>query len=111
LIHDRDLLFTAAFGEVLKAEELRIIPTMPQSPRMNAVCERVIGTLRRERLDWILILGESHLATVLGEYLFHYNGHRPHQSRHQRRVELNDLRSIRRKPVAAGMISKSRHAA
>jgi putative transposase len=51
---------------------------------MNAICERVIGTLRRELLDRALILGERHLALVLREYLIHYNRHRPHQSRRQR---------------------------
>jgi transposase InsO family protein len=51
---------------------------------MNAVCERVNGTLRRELLDRTLILGERHLALVLREYVTHYNGHRPHQSRQQR---------------------------
>lgn len=50
LIHDRDPIFTTAFGEVSKAEALRIITTMPQTPRMNAIRERVIGTLRRELL-------------------------------------------------------------
>ncbi|MEV6035779.1 integrase core domain-containing protein [Nonomuraea sp. NPDC052116] len=45
---------------------------------------RVIGTLRRELLDRTLILSECHLARVLDEYLMHHNGHRPHQSRHQR---------------------------
>jgi transposase InsO family protein len=82
VIHDRDPLFTAAFGEVFKTDGLRIITTMPRTPRMNAICERVIGTLRHELLDRILILGERHLALVLREYLNHYNGHRPHQSRH-----------------------------
>ena len=57
LIHDRDPLFTTAFGEVFMAEELRIITTFPRTPRMNAICERVIGTLRRELLDRTLILG------------------------------------------------------
>ena len=46
LIHDRDPLFTTAFGEVFNAEGLPIITTLPQTPRMNAVCERVIGTFR-----------------------------------------------------------------
>ena len=50
---------------------------------MNAICERVIGTLRRELLDRILILGERHLVLVPREYLTHYNRHRPHQSRQQ----------------------------
>jgi putative transposase len=61
LLHDRDPLFTATFDEVFKAEGL----TLPRTPRMNAICERVIGTLRRELLDRILILGGRHLASVL----------------------------------------------
>jgi integrase-like protein len=84
VIHDHDPLFTAAFGEVFKAEGLRIITTLPKTPRMNAICERVIGTQRRELLDRTLILGERHLSLVLREYVIHYDGHRPHQSRQQR---------------------------
>jgi putative transposase len=84
LIHDRDPVFTTAFGEVFKAEGLRIITTLPKTPQMNAICERVNETLRRELLDRILIVGERHLALVLREYAAHYNGHRPHQSRQQR---------------------------
>jgi hypothetical protein len=63
LIHDRDPLFTATFGEVFKSEELQIITTLPQTPRMNATCERVIGTLRHELLDRILILDETPSGT------------------------------------------------
>jgi transposase InsO family protein len=48
--------------------------------RDNAICERVIGTLRRELLDKILIMGEEHLSRVLTEYLHHYNHGRPHRS-------------------------------
>ncbi|MEU7739818.1 hypothetical protein [Nonomuraea sp. NPDC049158] len=62
LIHDRDPLFSSAFREVLAAEGFRITATVAQTPRMNAICERVIGTLRRELLDRILILRERHLA-------------------------------------------------
>ncbi|MFB4285871.1 MULTISPECIES: integrase core domain-containing protein [unclassified Nonomuraea] len=122
LIHDRDPLFTSAFREVFEAEGLRPVTTLPRTPRMNAICERVIGTLRRELLDRILILDERHLARVLQEYLIHYNGHRPHQSRQQRPpdiatqpsrdvTDLNDLRSIRRKPVVTGVINEYHHAA
>ena len=84
LIHDRDPVFTTVFGEVFRSEGPRIITTLPKTPRMNAVCERVNGTLRRELLDRTLIFSERHLALVLREYLIHYNRHRPHQSRQQR---------------------------
>jgi putative transposase len=119
LIHDRDPLFTIAFGEVFKAEGLRIMTTLPRTPRMNAICERVIGTLRRELLDRTLILNERHLALVLREYLKHYNRHRPHQSRQQRPPDIEtqpvrdvaDLRSVRRKSVVLGGINEYHHAA
>jgi transposase InsO family protein len=119
LVHDRDPLFTTAFGEVFKSEGLRIVTTLPRTPRMNAICERVIGTLRRELLDQTLVLGERHLARVLREYLKHYNGHRPHQSRQQRPPDIEtqpvrevaDLRSARRKPVVAGLINEYHYAA
>ena len=60
----------------------------------NAICERVIGTLRSELLDRILILGERHLVLVLREYLIHYDDHRPHQSR-QQRPPNNETQSVR----------------
>jgi transposase InsO family protein len=119
LIHDRDPVFTTAFGEVFRSEGLRIITTLPRTPRMNAICERVNGTLRRELLDRILIVGERHLARVLREYVAHYNGHRPHQSRRQRPPDMEaqpvrdvaDLRSVRRKRVVAGVVNEYHHAA
>ncbi|MFI6920005.1 integrase core domain-containing protein [Nonomuraea spiralis] len=122
LIHDRDPLFTSTFRQVFEAEGLQIITTLSRTPRMNAICERVIGTLRRELLDRILILNERHLALVLQEYLIHYNRHRPHQSRQQRPpdlttprahdvTDLNDQRTVHRRPVVAGMISEYHHAA
>src|SRR5690348_4375598 len=119
LIHDRDPLFATAFREVFKAEGLRIITTLPRTPRMNAICERVIGTLRRELLHRILILGERHLALVLREYVTHYNRHKPHQSRQQRPPDMEapsvrdvaDLRSVCRRPVIAGVINEYHHAA
>jgi hypothetical protein len=46
---------------------------------MSATCERLVGTVRRERLDRVLILGERHLCAVLTDYQAHYNTARPHQ--------------------------------
>ena len=89
---------------------------------MNAICERLIGTLRREILDRALMLGEAHLRTVLTEYQAHYNNARPHQGIAQRvpasepdtdpATEINpDTRQIRRKPILNGLINEYMHAA
>jgi putative transposase len=83
-IRDRDTKFTASFDVVFAAEGTRIIKSPVRAPRANAICERVIGTLRRECLDQMLILGRRHLETVLAEYVAHYNSHRPHRSLSQR---------------------------
>ncbi|MDA8284895.1 MAG: integrase core domain-containing protein [Actinomycetota bacterium] len=84
LIRDRDSKFTASFDAVLAADGTRTIKTPIQAPRANAICERVIGTIRRECLDRMLILGRRHLQAVLAEYVEHYNSHRPHRSLSQR---------------------------
>ena len=99
-VHDRDPLFTTAFAEVFKAEGRRSITTLPRTPGMNAICGRVIGTLRRELLDRTLILSERHLALVLRECMTRYNGHRPHRSRQQRPPDIeNAVRPGRGRPA------------
>jgi putative transposase len=65
---------------VFTAEGIRILASPPQAPRANAVCERIIGTLRREVFDRLLIVNEHHLRRVLTEYLRHYNTARPHRA-------------------------------
>jgi transposase InsO family protein len=77
LIRDRAGQFTGSFDAVFTAEGIRILPSPPQAPRANAICERIIGTLRRELLDRLLIINEHHLRQVLTEYLEHYNTARP----------------------------------
>ncbi len=79
LVRDRGPNFTAWFDAVFQAAGTRILRTAVQAPRMNAICERLVGTLRRELLDRVLILGERHLRAVLAEYQAHYNTARPHQ--------------------------------
>lgn len=80
LIRDRGPNFTRSFDAVVQATGTRILRTAVQAPRMNAICERLVGTLRRELLDRVLILGEAHLA----EYQVHSNTARPHQGLAQR---------------------------
>jgi putative transposase len=84
LIRDRGSNFTASFDAVFQAVGTRILRAAVQAPRMNAICERLVGTLRRELLDRMLILGEAHLRSVLAEYQVHYNMARPHQGIAQR---------------------------
>ena len=73
LIRDRGPNFTASFDAVFQAAGTRILRTAVQAPRMNAICGRLVGTLRRGLLDRVLILGERHLRAVLAEYQAHYN--------------------------------------
>jgi Integrase core domain len=80
LIRDRAGQFTSSFDTVLTSAAIRVLASPPQAPRANAICERVIGTLRREFLDRLLVVNEHHLRQVLTEYLLHYNTARPHRS-------------------------------
>ncbi len=83
LIRDRDTKFTAGFDAVFNTIGVRIIQTPVQAPRANAIAERWIASARRECLDRMLITGERHLRLVLGEYVDHYNSHRPHRTLQQ----------------------------
>jgi putative transposase len=73
LIRDRGSNFTRSFDAVFQATGTTILCTAVQAPRMNAICERLIGTLRRELLDRVLILNQAHLRAVLADYQEHYN--------------------------------------
>ena len=112
LIRDRAGQFTASFDAVFTAAGIRILASPPQAPRANAICERIIGTLRRELLDRLLIVNEHQLRRVLTEYLRHYNTARPHRAlgqlapalAHTRPPEVNLAEyRIRRKQVLGGL--------
>ena len=80
LVRDRDAKFPPAFDAVFAAERLHVVRTPVRAPRANAVAERWVGTVRRECLDWLLILGRRHLEVVLREFVRHYNAARPHRA-------------------------------
>src|SRR5215469_8214492 len=80
IIHDNDAIFSAELSASLTRLGLKVITTPVRSPRANSLCERLIGTLRRECLDWIIPLSEGHLRKVLTSWMAHYNRVRPHSS-------------------------------
>jgi hypothetical protein len=117
VIRDRDAKFTGVFDAIFAGEGVKTVKIPPQTPRANCYAERRVRTARAECTDRMLIYGERHLRSVLGEYAGHYNGHRPHQSRQQRPPDRDDQArvppdlQVQRRKVLGGMINEYYHAA
>jgi len=80
LIHDRDSIFSPSLDRELEGFGLRVLRTPVRAPLANAYCERLVGTIRRECLDFLIPLSESHLRVMLKQWVRHYNEGRPHMS-------------------------------
>lgn len=80
LIHDRDSIFSKALDQSVSRMGIHVIKTPVRTPVANSICERVIGTLRRECLDFVIPLNERHPYGILKEWGTHYNEGRPHMS-------------------------------
>jgi putative transposase len=80
LIHDRDRIFAKHLDDSIRALGVEVLRSPVASPKANSICERVIGTARRECLDWLIPLSESHLRGILKCWVTHYNGGRPHSA-------------------------------
>jgi putative transposase len=80
LLHDRDRIFSQALDQRVRHLGLKSLKTPPRSPQANALCERLLGTLRRECLDFLIPLTENHLRWILREWVPHYNTRRPHMA-------------------------------
>jgi transposase InsO family protein len=78
LLHDRDSIFAEHLDESIARLGIGVLKSPPRCPMANAICERVIGTIRRECLDWLIPLSESHLRSILKSWNSHYNTGRPH---------------------------------
>jgi putative transposase len=120
LVRDRDAKFTRAFDDVWRSTGSEVIRTPIQAPNANAVAERWVGTVRRECLDQLLIVGRQRLVCVLQAYVEQYNQRRPHRSlAHatpvpsagpEARSEPN-LGRLRRCDVLGGLIHEYEYAA
>lgn len=87
LIRVNDRKFGPAFEQVAAVRRIEILKTPIAAPKANTLCERLMGTLRRECLDYIFILGEAHLRRIQKEYVNYYNQKRPHQANEQQLPE------------------------
>jgi transposase InsO family protein len=118
LIRDNDDKFGSLFDAVAEGTAIAVLHTPVRAPNANAVCERFLGSVRRECLDHVIILGEEHLRLILGRYCEYFSGVRPHQGIGQRvpsqpvdggrRVESGSVREI---PILGGLHHEYRLAA
>ncbi|MCX4902608.1 integrase core domain-containing protein [Streptomyces sp. NBC_00892] len=120
VLRDRDAKYDQSFDAVFEAEDMEVLLSAPRAPRMNAHCERVIGTVRREALDHLLLMNEAHARQVLADFERHYNTHRPHRARDQRPPHASgqpatvhglDGRRLLRTRILGGAINEYRYAA
>jgi putative transposase len=120
LIRDRDSKFTRVFDDLWRSTGAEIIRTPVQAPNANAVAERWVGTVRRECLDKLLIVGRHQLVRVLRRSVEHYNQHRPHRSLAHTppvpSVDADPMRAVavgrlRRRDVLGGLIHEYEYAA
>jgi putative transposase len=80
LIHDRDSIFSRELDHSIRNLGLRVLKTPPHTPQANALCERLLGTLRWECLDFVIPLTVHHVQRLLAAWIPHYNHGRPHMS-------------------------------
>ena len=90
LIRDNDAKYGSHFAAVATGSGIEVCRTPIKAPRANAICERLLGSVRHECLDHLLIMGEAHLRRVLSEYVEYFNQARPHQGISQRIPEAAD---------------------
>src|SRR5229473_7128810 len=123
VIHDRSGIFSRELDQAVRSLGVEAMKTPVAAPKANAYCERLIGTMRRECLDFLIPLGERHVRRLLREWALHYNHGRPHLSlgpgvpdppsglsllRSMDRHELPPGYRVRKKPILTGLHHKYR---
>jgi transposase InsO family protein len=119
LVRDRDSKYGSAFARVAAASGITELRMAYRAPRQNATCERFLGSVRRECLDHIVVLGEAHLRRVLRTYVAYFNQDRPHQGIRQRipgdaatsPAHAGGVGTVRAFPVLGGLHHAYRRAA
>jgi len=107
-IRDRDGVFAEKFQKRVKGLDIDEIPIAPRSPWQNPYCERLIGSIRRECLDHVIVLGEAHLKRILTSYFEYYHHARTHLSLDRnspvpREVEPPDFGDVIGVPLVGGL--------
>jgi hypothetical protein len=116
-IRDNDDKFGKQFAAVAEGAGIVVLNIPPKSPNLNPICERFLGSVRRECLDYVIILGEDHLRGVLKEYVSYFNTSRPNQGIQQsilgrdHRGSVNATGKIVARPILGGLHHDYRRAA
>ena len=108
LIRDRDAIYGEAFQRQVRALRIEDIPTAPKSPWQNPYAKCVIGSIRRECVDDVIVLGMAHLRRILSRYAVYYNGARMHLSLYkdspvERAIQKPELGAVRELEHVGGM--------
>ena len=117
VVHDHDSIYAEGVDRTLAAMGLTVLKTPVHAPQANAFCERLIGTIHRECLDFVIPLNERHVRRLFREWVAHYNRGRPHASLgpgipdppHNRVAsfcsghQIRDDHRVARKPVLGGL--------
>ena len=116
LLRDRDRIYGSCFANRVRGMGIEEVLIAPRSPWQNPFVERLIGSIRRECLDHVLVLGEAHLLRVLREYFAYYHDSRPHQSLdgnapRPREIEPPSQGRIVAEPQVGGLHHRYRRAA
>jgi putative transposase len=116
LLRDRDAIYGDVFAQRIKRMGIHEVLIAPRTPWQNPFAERVIGSIRRECLDHVIVFNERHLRRLLRAYLAYYNPTRPHQalrnnSPHPREVQPPTGRRIVAIPLVRGLHHRYQHVA
>jgi transposase InsO family protein len=101
LLRDRDQIFGDTFREQVKDMPIKEVLSAPRSPRQRAYVERLIGSIRRECLDHVIVFGEASLRRILASYLSYYHRTRPHLSLAKDAPEPRPIQRLELGPVVA----------